>query len=103
MNGKYAIVLRSQLGPKKGFITMQVTGEDVQGILECLGNEHSFSGKVINHDKMRLEGILNTLLGEVPFSLAGIIEENILTATFMVRTQKYDLIGIKLGDEEGMK
>lgn len=103
MDGKYAIVLKSQLGPKKGFITIQVMGDDVEGILECLGNEHSFRGKVVSYDKMRLEGILNTLLGEVPFSLAGIVEENILTATFMVRAQKYDLMGIKLDDQEGMK
>ncbi|MBN7773223.1 hypothetical protein [Clostridium aminobutyricum] len=101
MNGRYAIVLKSQLGPKKGFITLQANGEELQGILECLGNAHSFNGKVINSDKIKLEGMLHTPLGEVPFYLTGIVEENMLTAAFIVKSQKYELLGLKVNDKEG--
>jgi hypothetical protein len=101
MNGKYAIVLKSQMGLKRGFITLMVSDKIVEGILECLGNENHFKGKVINSNKMQVEGMLNTPLGEVPFMIAGRIEDNMMTATFNVKNEKYELLGLKLSDKEG--
>lgn len=101
MNGKYAIVLKSQMGLKRGFITLQVSGKTVEGILECLGNENHFKGKVISNNKIQVEGMLNTPLGETPFIVAGRIEDNMLTGTFNVKTEEYELLGLRLSDKEG--
>ncbi len=98
MSGKYAIVLKSPMGPKKGFINLSRLDNSIEGSLDCLGKKHLFSGTMSESGKLSLRGILRSPLGEEPFLIMGTIEENILTASFKRRNESYEILGLKVED-----
>ncbi|QIB67849.1 hypothetical protein Ami103574_00330 [Aminipila butyrica] len=102
MYGKYAIVLKSPMGPKKGFLYLDQQSSTVEGILECLGKRHLFSGTLSQDGKLLAQGILKAPLGEEPFMLLGNIQEKILTARLQRKNQEYELMGTEV-DENRLK
>lgn len=98
MSGKYAIVLKSPMGPKKGFISLRKLNNCIEGSLECLGKKHLVSGTIACNGKFSLEGMLKSPLGEEPFSIIGTLEENMITASFKRRKESYEILGIKVDD-----
>ncbi|MHC1723520.1 MAG: hypothetical protein AB9836_09985 [Aminipila sp.] len=98
MSGKYAIVLKSPMGPKKGFINLSKLDNSIEGSLDCLGKKHLFSGTLTDSGKLSLEGILMSPLGEEPFLILGTIQENILTANFKRRNESYEILGLRIED-----
>lgn len=98
MSGKYAIVLKSPMGPKKGFINLSKIDNSIEGSLDCLGKKHLFSGTVSESGKLSLTGIFKSPLGEEPFLILGTIQENILTASFKRKNESYEILGLRVED-----
>ncbi|QHI72368.1 hypothetical protein [Aminipila terrae] len=103
MNGKYAIVLKSPMGPKKGFIYLKELNNCIEGKLDCLGKKHLFTGTISDSGKISLEGILRSPLGEEPFLIQGTIQENVLTASFKRRNESYEILGLQVDDNKESK
>lgn len=95
MESKYTIVLQSPMGPKKGSLNLKSNEDKINGILECLGKNHRMSGSIETDGSLYLEGILESPLGEEPFVIKGVIEENVLTARFKRRQESYEILGLK--------
>ncbi len=98
MNGKYAIVLKSPMGPKKGFINLNKLNNSLEGTLDCLGKNHMLSGNISDTGKFSLEGILKSPLGEEPFSIVGTLKENILMGTLKRKNESYEMLGLRVQD-----
>ncbi|QAT43959.1 hypothetical protein [Aminipila luticellarii] len=98
MNGKFTIVLKSPMGPKEGFLYLKGMNSSIEGILECLGEKHTFSGMISEDGALLLKGILKAPLGEEPFMILGTIEKKVLTANFKRRNESYELSGLQIDD-----
>lgn len=96
---KYAIVLKSPMGPKKGFLYLRRRNSVMEGTLECLGKEHLLVGTLSGDGALLLEGILKAPLGDEPFTISGIIRESMLTARFMRQGGMYELAGTKMNEK----
>lgn len=95
MDGKYAIVLKSPMGPKKGYIYFNELNNSIECTLDCLGKKHLLSGTMSDKGKFSLEGVLKAPLGEEPFLIVGTIKENILMASLKRRNESYEILGLK--------
>ncbi|MBE6034428.1 hypothetical protein [Aminipila sp.] len=96
MNGKYAIVLKSPMGPKKGYISLSKLNNSIEGSLDCLGKKHLFSGTISETGRLSLKGILHSPLGEEPFLILGTLQENVMTASFKRRNESYEILGLRI-------
>lgn len=103
MNVRYTIVLKSPMGPKEGYINIEETDNCIEGTLECLGGKHPLWAGAYKKGHIVLDGMLQSPLGEEPFTIEGSTNENILTATFKRRNEKYEVVGMKVEPDENKK
>ncbi len=96
MKGSYEIVLKSPLGPKKGILNIVQEEDDLKGSMECLGKKHTFSGTLNDEGKLEAEGVLQTPLGEEPFTITGSINGKMLIAAFKRRNESYEMLGLRI-------
>lgn len=95
MDERYAIVLQSPMGPKKGNLSLSITGIQVDACLECTGKRHFLSGEISTTGKLSLKGMFQSPLGEGPFSIIGLMKDNLLNASFRRNGECYALTGVK--------
>ena len=98
MEKKYAIVLKSQMGPKPGFININIIGHNLEGTMECLGKLNGLEGIVNDDDSLVLEGVLDTPIGKQPFKIVAEIKDDQFSGEFISKNRRYENQGIKQPD-----
>lgn len=95
MNGRYSIILNSQLGPKHGTITIKEARIKLWGVVNLLGHENILMGKK-NDDDFVFKGRIKTPLGSSKCEFAGKITNNHIDANIKIADKSYEVKGEKI-------
>lgn len=87
IDGTYAIVMQTPMGPKKGRAVLHRRGNRVTGRLYILGKNNTFENGIVNGNHCAFSGELKTAIGKVAYTVEGSIEGDVvITGT---RIQKH--------------
>lgn len=89
INGTYQVVLHTTMGKKNGSLNVQAKGETIGGTLSIMNYENLIDEGRFDGNHCILKGLLNTLMGEVSYTIVCVIEGDILNGT--VKTSKGDM------------
>ena len=91
---KYAIILRSQLGPKCGILRIRSSEDHLLGILELLGHKSLLAGKTMNEgSSFEFHGKMWTPLGKVECRISGNRGNKIINGELNINHKVYELSG----------
>lgn len=84
IDGKYALVLETPYGPKRGSLELISGGVRLTGTITALGREHPIRTGSVRDDRFHLSGVLQTGTGGIPYECSGKVSGDALVGT--VRT-----------------
>jgi hypothetical protein len=94
---KYAIILKSQLGPKTGALRIRDSGSQMFCVLELLGHKSLLIGKPIGSSCFfDLCGTIWTPLGKADCMIAGIRGKESISGKITISGKIYEITGSEL-------
>lgn len=97
LDGIYDITLKSQMGPRTGLLSITCQQDGLQGKLQLLGFENSFSEGASDGDHFFIRMDIDTLLGPRPIVVEGICAEDILTGMVEMALQQFPFTAKRKG------
>lgn len=91
----YNISLSTNMGIKKGTMSIEVQNEKIEGILEIMQNENYFFGTFTDRRTFTFEGMLKTFSSFVEYVAQGYISDDELKADIITEKGRYRLHGSK--------
>jgi hypothetical protein len=89
IEGKYNIIVKTPLGPKKGSIVLSVKENSLSGTIELFGKQNTFDNGTINGNQCSFSGNLQSPVGKVAYETNGTIDGDSLTAN--AKTKQGDM------------
>ena len=74
VDGKFKISMKTPMGVKDGFLTIDTTGGDVSGILTILGKDNPYSGGTQDGNNVKFSGTFKSIMGETHYDGEGTID-----------------------------
>lgn len=95
---RYAVTIRTLLGPRRGVMEWEISGETAAGFLTLLGHREPFSGAIGADGCCRLEGRMVTILRTVAFSASGYVTPRTVELVLREQRNTFQLQGVRLPD-----
>jgi len=96
ISGKYAITMKTALGPKRGTLTLSSEGDRLSGLLEIMGQKNERSNGRIIGNVCEFTGEIKTLMGKISFVVRGTIEDGKLNAIAETKSGKMEINGMQI-------
>lgn len=99
---QYRIVLAAPIGDRKGFATVKIFGNQIEGNLAVMNHDNHFCGKRKNDGIFEIAGCIRTLTEIVDYHGSGFLDENGLSFLLETGCQKMILTGkiLNIGNDE---
>ena len=96
ISGKYAITMKTPLGPKNGTLTLSSEGDQLSGMLEIMGQKNALSNGRMIGNVCEFTGEIKTMMGKISFSVRGTIEDGKLNAVAETKSGKMEINGTQI-------
>jgi hypothetical protein len=96
IDGKYKISMKTPMGVKDGYLTLDTTGADLSGVLEILGKENPFSGGTADGDSVKFSGTFASIMGKTPYDGEGTIDGDTITGVSHTKMGDMPLTGTRV-------
>ncbi len=94
MEYTYDVVMKTQLGNRKGKLYVRRTQEKINGCLTILGHENPVVGAVAEDGAYALKGELITLVRTIPFLAQGYVDEKVVSLTLYCPNNTFYMTGM---------
>lgn len=72
----FSVLLRSQMGPRKGELLLQLDAAEVTGFLDALGSRHEIAGRVLKKNHYVVSVCMQTNTGPVDCDAVLLLKDN---------------------------
>ncbi len=93
MEYTYDVVLKTQLGNRRGKLRVRRKQEEINGCLNILGHENPVAGTVAEDGTYALQGALVTLVRTIPFFAQGYADEEAVNLTLHCPSNTFYMTG----------
>ena len=90
---RYEIVLSAPIGDKKGFFTVDIIQDKIEGSLIIMSNKNYFCGTIKSNGSCEISGYIKTLTGIVDYHGSGYLDEENLTLVLNTGNRKLIVSG----------
>jgi hypothetical protein len=74
VEGKYSIIMKSPMGPKKGVLNVEVEGSSASGSIEVLGKSNPFADGKVEGERISFAGSLQTSIGKLAYEIEASVD-----------------------------
>lgn len=99
----YDIVLQTQLGARKGTLTLHITNGRITGVCRLLGYETSCEGTISEHGECLLRGEIRTFMSQIIYTGEGQANETYIDLSLNAGNNRFHLYGKSKISNEGSR
>ncbi len=99
MEYTYDVIMRTQIGNRKGQLRVNKKQEKINGFLKILGHENPVVGTVAQDGVYALKGELITLVRTIPFVAQGYADEKTVCLTLHCPDNTFYITGTAIKGE----
>lgn len=95
----YSVVMKTQIGARKGKLYLEQSQKKIMGFLSILGQENPVRGTATDNRQFILKGELVTLVRTIPFLARGYADEKMVELTLYCPNNTFCITGTATGGE----
>jgi hypothetical protein len=95
VDGKYKISMKTPMGVKDGYLTIDTSGGDVSGVLTILGKDNPYSGGTQEGNTVKFSGTFASIMGKTPYDGEGTIDGDAIDGVSHTKMGDMPLVGTR--------